>query len=103
MSHQIIAEINKSSLNSWNDALKLLKITKESPSISEINKAFRTIAILIHPDHNMDNEKAANEACKKLIAAKEYLLKGDKKADFAQSTSDSTNFDSDVMAMFSED
>jgi preprotein translocase subunit Sec63 len=48
----LIEKINNATLNSRKDAFELLGITNESPSVFEVNKAFRTLVLKIHPDKN---------------------------------------------------
>lgn len=63
----------------------------ENPSPDDIKNAFRKLAIKWHPDKNPDNQAEAEERFKKILAAKDFLLKPESEPDPFHSESGETS------------
>jgi hypothetical protein len=90
-----IKKIKEARLLNKQDALNILGITDPSAPITDIIKAFKNLAILVHPDKQSDKTKEGQEA------ASEAFVKLQQAKDWAISTGDSpflsgfTKFSSD--------
>jgi hypothetical protein len=97
-----IKKIKEAPLLNKQDALNLLGITDPSAPVTDIIKAFKKLAILVHPDKQSDKTKEGQET------ASEAFVKLQQAKDWAISTSDSpflsgfTKFSSgdDLFALF---
>jgi len=61
------------------EALTILGIEAENPTHEEINDAYRTMALLNHPDAHQNNQKlkdAAEHQMRRINEARDYLIKG---------------------------
>ena len=97
MPHPQIQRINRIGELTANNALLILEIADQNPSVDAITKAYRKLSLLVHPDKNIADQEAAEKAFKKLTAAKDSAISG-MKVEVA-----SVNFSDLMSGMFAEE